>query len=161
MLNPPKRLYIASDHAGVELKTALQSALADLPWEDLGPEGKESADYPDYADLLCGKILGDEQGTKNPKIHHTPNGSLGILICGSGIGMSIRANRFPHIRAALVERVETAKLAREHNHANVLCLGARDLTPSQASEIVKAWLSTTPSTDDRHLRRIRKLDRDC
>jgi ribose 5-phosphate isomerase B len=140
-----KTVLIASDHAGVELKSALQQLVEDLDWKDLGPIRPEpSVDYPDFAKLLCQAI---EKG----------EAPLGVLICGSGIGMSIAANRHPGIRAALVENPISAKLAREHNHANVLCLGARFVAPHYAAEMIKAWILAEPSKEPRHLNRILKL----
>lgn len=137
-------LFIASDHAGLELKARLKQEIGGVTWADLGPQSADSVDYPDYADKLAAQV------------GSTP-GSLGILICGSGIGMSIAANRHPAIRAALVENPSGARLARQHNHANVLCLGARFLAPPYAVEIVRAWLEATPDEDPRHARRVAKL----
>src|SRR4051794_36450616 len=103
---PRRPVFIAADHAGVELKERLKKDLA-LEMVDLGPaSAAPSVDYPDYADALALKIKAQ--------------GGWGILICGSGIGMSIRANRYPEIRAALCWETTLAKLAREHNDANVL-----------------------------------------
>lgn len=137
-------LLIASDHAGVEFKNSLKKILSHLQWEDLGPLAESpSVDYPDYAKKLGLKIAQENR--------------LGILICGSGIGMSIAANRIAGVRAALVENPVSSRLAREHNHANVLCLGARILAAPYAAEIVLAWLSATPSPEARHLGRVQKL----
>lgn len=139
-----QKVLIASDHAALELKAALQSALPDFSWEDLGPQTASSVDYPDYAEKLC------------EKLNQTP-GAFGILLCGSGIGMSIAANKIAGIRAALVENPVSARLAREHNDANVLCLGARFVAPAYASEIAKVFLTTESSTDSRHTGRIEKI----
>ncbi len=135
-------LLIASDHAGLELKTSLQKLLPQYKWQDCGPTKDGKVDYPDYAELLAKKI--------------TPT-ALGILICGSGIGMSIAANKIPGIRAAVVENPIAAKLAREHNHANILCLGARFTAPEYAAEMIKAFTEAQPSTDPRHENRIKKI----
>lgn len=136
---------IASDHAGVELKAALAGMLGQrgLAVADLGPADTQSVDYPDYARKLA-------EWMKNT------NGSRGILICGSGIGMSIAANRHAHIRAALVATPEQAALARQHNDANVLCLGARQVNEATAKQCVAAFLDTT-FEGGRHTRRVNKL----
>jgi ribose 5-phosphate isomerase B len=140
----PKHILIASDHAGVDLKQAIQRLLPDWQWEDLGPEETERVDYPDYAERLARKVA---SGT----VMH------GVLICGSGIGMSIAANKVDGIRAAVVENPIAARLAREHNDANVLCLGSRFLAPEYAAEIVHTWLDTAFSGDSRHQHRIQKI----
>lgn len=140
-----KPILIAADHAGVDLKKELKFLVETVHWEDLGPLSPEpSVDYPDFAKALCEKIIAGEA-------------DLGVLICGSGIGMSIAANRYPGIRAALCENPVSARLAREHNHANVLCLASRFIAPHYAREILNAFLAAKPSTDDRHLKRIKKL----
>ncbi len=140
----PKKVLIASDHAGVSLKAAIQKALPDWSWIDLGPATSDSVDYPDFAEKLSSKIDHDEA-------------TQGILICGSGIGMSIAANKMPGIRAAVVENPIAARLSREHNAANVLCLGARFLGPEYAAEIAKVWLNTPPAQEARHLARVKKI----
>jgi ribose 5-phosphate isomerase B len=137
-----KTLLIASDHAGYKTKIAIQKLLPNFEWEDIGPTNDERVDYPDFAEKLAKKI-----SDKN----------LGILICGSGIGMSIAANKVSGVRAAVVENPIAAKLAREHNHANILCLGSRFVAPEYAVEIVKAFLDAKPSTDPRHENRIKKI----
>lgn len=137
-------LLIASDHAGVELKIALQKSLPQYEWRDLGPTTADRVDYPDYADKLCQEIIAG-------------HASRGILICGSGIGMSIAANRHREIRAALVHNTELARLTREHNDSNVLCLGARFLKEEEAIEITRAFLETAFSGDARHAGRVAKL----
>lgn len=138
-------ILIASDHAGTALKKALQEQLSDVNWKDLGPASSESVDYPDYAKKLCQQLkkMGPE--------------ARGILICGSGIGMSISANKVKGIRAALVENPVAARLSRQHNDANVLCLGSRFLAPEYAAEIVMAWLDTPFSGDKRHIARMKKI----
>ena len=138
-------LLIASDHAGVELKDAVQKLLSHLKWEDLGtPTGSPSVDYPDFAVNLARRVATENR--------------MGVLICGSGIGMSIAANKVKGVRAALVENPVASRLAREHNHANVLCLGARFLAAPYAAEIVRAWLEATPSAEGRHQARVDKLN---
>lgn len=139
-----KTIWIGSDHAGVELKLSINEAIRkEYVIEDVGPFDATSVDYPDYAKKVGEAVAKD------------PN-ALGILICGSGIGMSIAANKISGIRAALVTSVETAKLSRQHNNANVLCLGARTTEPNLAMDIVKAWLNTK-FEGDRHQRRIDKI----
>ncbi len=139
------KIYVAADHAGVTLKAAIQKAFPQLEWVDLGPSNCDRVDYPDFAKILCEKMKGDPT-------------ARGILICGSGIGMSITANRFAWIRAALVENPVGAKLSREHNDSNVLCLGARFLAPEYAADIARAWLDTPFSQDPRHVQRIQKMN---
>lgn len=141
-----KKVIIASDHAGLSLKTELQKLLPSVIWEDLGPESQSSerTDFPDAAEKVALRI------SKDPS-------ALGILICGTGIGMSISANKFPGIRAALVENPISARLSREHNNANILCLGGRFLAPEYASEIVKTWLTTPFSQEPRYQQRIDKI----
>jgi ribose 5-phosphate isomerase B len=144
---PSKRVLIAADHAGVELKAEIQKRLPDWQWEDLGPADSGRVDYPDYAR----KLTDDLVAGKAPQ---------GVLICGSGIGMSIAANKVDGIRAALVENPSSARLAREHNDANVLCLGSRFLAPEYAAEIVETWLKTPfvgEAGGGRHQGRIDKI----
>ena len=138
------RVLIASDHAGIELKTAIQKALPAWEWVDLGPMNGDRVDYPDFAELLSKKLV---QG----------DADQGILVCGSGIGMSIAANKIPGIRAAVVENPIAARLSREHNDANVLCLGSRFVAPEYGAEIAEVWLKTPFSKDDRHEKRVKKI----
>lgn len=143
--NKFKTVFIASDHGGVDLKSHLLKRFAHLPWKDLGPASAESVDYPDYAAKLCAELKSQLAD------------SCGILICGSGQGMAIRANRFPFIRAALCWNEEVAKLAREHNNANVLCLGGRLISPPLAEKILTLFLNTA-FEGGRHQRRVDKLN---
>lgn len=140
-----KKIYIASDHAGVEMKKALTMLLTKKGHKiiDLGPNNSDSVDYPDYAKKLAREVK------KHPK-------AKGILICGTGIGMSMTANKTKGIRAALCFDVNTAKLSREHNDANILCLGARTTKIDLAKKITLAWLSTD-FRGERHLKRIKKI----
>jgi ribose 5-phosphate isomerase B len=140
----PKKVLIASDHAGFLLKTALMKALPTWQWIDLGPSDASRVDYPDFAEKLSRKIAAGEA-------------EQGILICGSGIGMSIAANKIDRVRAALVENPIGAKLAKQHNDANVLCLGARFLAAEYASEIAQAFLETDFSGEERHAARVKKI----
>ncbi|MFQ3671741.1 MAG: ribose 5-phosphate isomerase B, partial [Verrucomicrobiia bacterium] len=138
-------LALGSDHGGVELKSRLAGFLKKLHHDvlDLGPDRKDSSDYPDYAQKVCRALL---EGRAD----------LGILLDKTGLGMSIAANKFPGIRAALVHNPETARLSREHIDANVLCLAALDLTPAKAEEIVSAWIHSE-FTGGRHHRRLTKM----
>jgi ribose 5-phosphate isomerase B len=137
-------ILIASDHAGVAFKTAFIDGLSEWNWEDLGPFNSSSVDYPDYAEQVAKKVASHSD-------------QLGILICGSGIGMCISANKIPGIRAAQAENPFSARLAREHNNANILCLGARILAPEYGIEIAKTWLTTPFSDHPKHSQRIRKI----
>lgn len=141
------KIAIASDHGGVELKSALVNALADIAEvEDLGPSDKMSCDYSDYAVKVAMKVSSSAA-------------DFGILICRSGIGMSMCANRFQNVRAALCATTEAATLTRQHNGANVLCLGADTVSVEYAVEIAKAFLATPVDEDERHARRRWKLER--
>ena len=141
------KLAIASDHGGVELKSALVNALANIAEvEDLGPSDKTSCDYSDYAVKVAMKVSSGAA-------------EFGILICRSGIGMSMCANRFQNVRAALCSTTEAATLTRQHNGANVLCLGADTVSVEYAVEIAKAFLATPVDEDERHARRRWKLER--
>lgn len=138
------KIAIASDHAGFELKQAVVAYLdgkADIL--DLGTNSLESVDYPDFGFAMGNAIA-------EGKV------SLGILICGSGIGISIAANRNPKVRAALCTSAEMAKLSRQHNNANVLALGARIIDTKTALECVDAFLNT-PFEGGRHDKRVQKL----
>ena len=136
------KIAIGCDHGGILLKELVANRLLDLGHDvdDQGCHSDESVDYPKYGKLICEMVL---------------NGSCdrGILICGTGIGMSMVANRYEGIRAALCHEQFTAKMSREHNDANVLCLGARVVGPGLALEIVETWVQTD-FAGGRHLRRI-------
>jgi ribose 5-phosphate isomerase B len=139
-------ILIASDHAAFELKQHLVHFLKEMHHEiiDLGADGLESVDYPDFAHRLAeGVIRGDAV--------------QGILICGTGLGMSMSANRHAGIRAALCHDAYTASMARRHNDANVLCLGARVLGVGVAEQVVRVFLST-PFEGGRHQRRVDKIE---
>ena len=141
------KLVVGSDHAALELRRFLASKLAEAGHEitEVGAQSMESYDYPDAADAAV------------EALNHQGSG-FAILICGTGIGISIRANRHPGIRAALCTTEFMARMAREHNHANVLCLGARVLGTDQALSIVQAFLVAGEDPGPRHLKRIEKLD---
>jgi ribose 5-phosphate isomerase B len=133
------KIIIASDHAGFELKEFLKKHFECI---DLGTNSLESVDYPDFGKKAAAEVAKGD--------------SVGIIICGSGIGISIAANRNPKARAALCLTAEMAKLARQHNDANILALGARLTTPEEALEIVKTFLAT-PFEGGRHQKRVEKL----
>ena len=125
------KIALGSDHGGFALKREIADWLEQAGHEvlDMGADGPESVDYPDYADRVCRSVLAGES-------------ERGILICGTGIGMSMVANRHRGIRAALCHDAFTARMSREHNDANVLCLGGRVLGPALALDIVAVWLAT-------------------
>ena len=137
------KLAIASDHAGFALKEALIRAFPDYEFMDFGAYDENSVDYPD---------------TGYPAAHAVAEGvcEKGILICGSGIGMSIVANKCPGIRAALCVNTDIARLSRKHNDANILVLAARFTATAYAIQILKSWLETDFEAD-RHLNRINKI----
>jgi ribose 5-phosphate isomerase B len=137
---------IASDHGGFDLKANIILFLSELGYElsDMGPENSNSVDYPDYGLKIAQAI------TKN-KI------SRGIVICGTGIGMSIVVNRFPGIRGSLCSDAFTAKLSREHNDSNILIMGGRIIGHGLAKEIVKVWLNTR-FEGGRHQKRLDKIN---
>ena len=141
------KVSIGSDHGGVELKAELVKALAGAyEVTDFGPADTTSCDYPDYAVAVAKAVA---SGTAD----------FGILICRSGIGMSMTANRFQNVRAALCLTKEDATITRQHNGANVLCLGADKVSAADAVEIAKAFLSTPVDESERHARRRWKLER--
>jgi ribose 5-phosphate isomerase B len=139
-------ILIASDHAGPELKGRLTALLEARGYahRDLGVFSEESVDYPDLAHQVASGVAGGEA-------------TMGILVCGTGIGMSMAANRHRGVRAALCHDVFTAEMARRHNDANLLCLGARVLDPATAERIVEVFL-TTAFEGGRHQRRIDKIE---
>jgi ribose 5-phosphate isomerase B len=141
-------ILIASDHAGFALKETLEAELRALGYgvEDLGPSTDASTDYADYAHPLAQRVSAGEA-------------ERGVLLCGTGLGMSYTANRYPHVRAAVAWTPEIAALAREHNDANVLVLPARFVGEQEGRAILKAWLDT-PFAGGRHARRIAKIERE-
>lgn len=143
------RIAIGSDHAGYELKLQLAEALRAEGHQvsDLGCHSSERTDYPLYGQAVGIAVARHEA-------------ERGILICGSGIGISIAANRVPGVRAALVHEPMSARLARQHNDANVLCMGARLVGPDMARELVRVFL-TTPFEGGRHAERVTMLDAHC
>lgn len=141
-----KKIIIASDHGGLELKNHIKEYLLQSGYsvEDLGTNSFDSCDYPVYADKLCHKILNKEF-------------ERGILFCGTGIGMSIAANRHKGIRAACVSDTYSAKMSREHNNSNVLALGARVIGLGLAKDIIDTWLNCE-FCGERHQRRLDMFD---
>ena len=142
-----EKIPIGADHAGFELKERLKAELRKLGYEpvDVGTNSTESTYYPDYA-----KPVAEQVSSGKAK--------RGILTCGTGLGMSYTANRFPGVRAAVAWKPEVAELARHHNDANVLVLPARFLSEDEGVEILKAWLDT-PFDGGRHEKRIAKIER--
>jgi len=140
------QIGVASDHGGFELKEELKPFLKSLGAEpiDLGTFSAESVDYPDFGALVAEKVSRGELGK-------------GILICGTGIGMSMVANKFPRIRAALANDLYSSRCSREHNDANILIIGGRIVGKELAKEIVKVWLET-PFAQGRHKRRLEKIE---
>ena len=140
-----REILLASDHAGFKLKQAIKVFLLKKGKivKDLGTKNSNSVDYPDYAHILSKKI------SKNKK-------QFGILVCGSGIGMSMTANKYKKIRAALCYNVRTSKLSRQHNNANIITLGSRLTNKKEAIKCVSVFLNT-PFEGGRHLRRIKKI----
>ncbi len=139
--------YIASDHAGVDFKAFVKELFEKKGHEvvDLGPATKERVDYPDFAEKVCKEVLANE-GTK------------GILICGSGIGMSMAANKFDGIRAALCHNEYSATMGRQHNDANILCLGERVSGLGMVEAIVNAW-DQAEFEGGRHESRVEKINK--
>lgn len=139
------KITVGADHGGFALKESAVRLLRSLGHEveDVGCHSPQSVDYPDYVDLVVGQVAGG-------------NTDRGVLICGTGIGMSMAANRNRKIRAAICHDEYTARMSREHNDANVLCLGARVIGEGVALEIIKVWLET-PYSGGRHQKRIDKF----
>jgi ribose 5-phosphate isomerase B len=140
------KIALGADHAGYELKELLVATLKEWGHEviDLGTnDAQTSVDYPDFGSAVGRSVASGEA-------------DLGVAVCGSGIGVSIAANKVPGVRAALVHDATSARLAREHNHANVVCMGARLIGPPVAQDALAAWLGAEPD-EGRHLVRIEKL----
>lgn len=140
------KIAIGSDHAGFEMKALIVKIIREMGFEvnDMGTDSSCSVDYPDYAFTVAQAVSNGEY-------------ERGILICGTGIGMSIVANKLKNIRAALCNDLFTAKMSRLHNDANILCIGARVIGSDLAKEIVKVWL-TTSFEGERHLKRLEKIN---
>lgn len=141
------KIAIASDHAGFNQKEALKPLFRDLgiEFQDLGPASEASVDYPDFAFKVAQAVA---QG----------DADQGVLVCGSGTGMAISANKVPGVRAAVAWSEDTARLARQHNDANILALGARTMPPSAIPDIVRTWFSTN-FEGGRHAKRVEKISK--
>ncbi len=142
-----EKIPIASDHAGYRFKGVIVKALKEMGYTpvDLGTDSEESVDYPDYGRLVAQKVSSGEC-------------RRGVLICGSGIGISIVANKFRGVRAALCQSVEAARLSREHNDANILVFAGRMTPDGLAVEMLETWLNT-PFSGGRHQKRVEKISR--
>jgi len=140
-------IALASDHGGIQLKEAVKALLQErgIPFEDCGTDAGASVDYPDYGEKVARKVAAG-------------SAEKGVLFCGTGIGMSIVANKFPHVRAALVTDAFMAQMAKEHNNANILVLGGRVLDGNQAREMVATWLDAV-FEGGRHQGRLDKIAR--
>lgn len=139
------KIGIGCDHAGLELKNEILSLLKDLGFEcvDFGTDSPQSVDYPDFGEKVS-------EAVSSGRVER------GILICGTGIGMSIVANKFPHVRASLCNELFTARMSRLHNDANILVLGGRIVGKDLAKEIVRTWISA-PFEGERHCLRLKKI----
>lgn len=144
-----QKIYVASDHAGFEMKQSFLKNFAtkefNIEFIDCGPQTEDRVDYPDFADLVCTNISAEDS-------------DLGLLICGSGQGMAMRANKYPHLRAALCWNKDSATLSKEHNKAQVLCLGSRFLNYGEAEAIFKAFLKAE-FQKGRHTQRVEKISK--
>ncbi len=140
------KYFIAADHAGIDIKKYVKELFESKGHEveDLGPYSKDRVDYPDFAVKVCEKVLANKN-------------SFGILICGSGIGMSMSANKFDGIRAALCHNEYAAKMAREHNDANIMCLGERVSGYGMIEAIIDSWLASS-FEGGRHEQRVEKIN---
>jgi ribose 5-phosphate isomerase B len=139
-----KKIYIGADHGGFNTKEDIIPLLTELGYEvvDVGTYDEESVDYPDYAKKVADQVVSDR--------------ALGILICGTGVGMAIAANKVKGVRAANISDVFSAKMLRAHNNGNILCLGARTVGPELHKEIIRAFLGTE-FEGSRHERRVNKI----
>lgn len=140
-------IFLGADHAGFETKDLIKEMLhqIEVPFEDLGAEALiPGDDYVDYAQRVAVRVA--------------KGFGVGILICDTGIGMDMAANKVKGVRAALCTNVMMAQRSKEHNNANVLVLGAHLVTPVEINEIVRVWLDTTFSGDERHIRRLKKIE---
>jgi len=144
-LSQKPRIALGADHAGYHIKEIVRQFLenAGYPVDDLGTWSEESVDYPDFGKAVADRVAAHQD-------------LYGIAVCGTGMGMSIAANKVPGIRAAVAHNVDTARLAREHNDANVLAMGGRVVNGTEAIEMVQAFLSTT-FAGGRHARRVEKI----
>ncbi len=139
-------IVLGSDHGGLSLKEAIKALLAErgVAFEDCGTDNGDSVDYPDFGDKVARRVS-------------TGSADRGVLFCGTGVGMSIVANKFPHVRAALVTDAFMARLAKEHNNANILVLGGRVLDAAKAKRMVAVWLDAS-FEGGRHQGRLDKIE---
>jgi ribose 5-phosphate isomerase B len=144
-LSPKPRIALGADHAGYHIKETIRQFLenAGYPVDDLGTWSEESVDYPDYGKAVADCVAAHQD-------------AYGIALCGTGMGIAIAANKVPGIRAAVAHNVDTARLAREHNDANVLAMGGRVVNGAEAIEMVQTFLNTT-FAGGRHARRVEKI----
>lgn len=140
-------IVLGADHAGFALRRILANYLFDrgIAISEVGASGEDAYDYPDAAIEVAHRVAAHEA-------------DLGVLVCGTGIGMSITANKFAGIRAAVCWNEESARLSREHNDANILCVGARLIEPDEGIRILEAFLAQDPSQEPRHVRRVAKIN---
>jgi ribose 5-phosphate isomerase B len=141
------RIAVGADHAGFEMKRDLAAAMAQQGHEilDVGTHSSAAVDYPDIAEAVATAL-------RNGQVDR------GVIVCGSGAGVSVAANKFPGVRAAVCHDAYTARQAVEHDDLNVMCLGARVIGPALARTLIEAFLAATFSAEDRHLRRLAKID---
>lgn len=139
------KFYLGADHAGYKTKEALQKFLQKKGIEtiDLGTHNEKRVDYPEFAEKVAKKVIEEN--------------SYGLLVCGTGIGMCMAANKIKGIRAANPFDAYTAEKAREHNHANIICLGGRTYTPAKAKKILSAFINAKKDEGERHTARIKKI----
>ena len=144
-LSEKPRIALGADHAGYHVKEAIRQFLenAGYPVDDLGTWSEESVDYPDYGKAVADRVAAHQD-------------AYGIAVCGTGMGIAIAANKVPGIRAAVAHNVDTARLAREHNDANILAMGGRVVNGTEAIEMVQAFLNAT-FAGGRHARRVEKI----
>ena len=140
------KVFLGADHGGLELKNEIKRYLKGkgIEHKDLGTYSSDSCDYPDFALKVAKQVVENA-------------GSAGILVCGTGIGMCMAANKVKGIRAALCTNEYMARMAREHNNANILCLGARVLGKETALKIVETFLNTSFTAEERHKKRVEKI----
>mgnify|MGYP001601236325 CR=1 FL=1 len=141
------KVFLGADHAGYQLKEKIKKELAkkNIKFKDLGTNSTESCDYPDYAKAVAKRVQKEK-------------GSIGVLICGTGTGTAITANRFKGVRAVQATTEYLTKMAREHNNANVISLGAQVVSEKDALHFVDVFLNTSFSKEERHTKRVKKID---
>jgi len=140
------KIVIGSDHAGFKLKEKIKEYVKELGYDidDKGTDSEEPRDYPIYAEKVAKEVAKDKD-------------KLGILICGTGLGMCMAANKVKGVRAALAYNENAARMAKEHNNANILCLGSREFSEERAKKITKIFLETPFSKESRHIKRVKEI----